>query len=73
MDQMQIGRFLAACRRERGLTQQQLADRLNVNMRSVSRWETGRCMPDLSLLQFLAAELDITVPELLEGRRAAGA
>lgn len=73
MDQMQIGRFLAACRKERGLTQQQLADRLGVNMRSVSRWETGRCMPDLSLLQFLAAELGITVPELLEGRRAAGA
>ena len=69
MDQIQIGKFIAGLRKEKGLTQQQLADKLGVTQESVSRWETGRNMPDLSLLQTLSAELGISVSELLDGAR----
>lgn len=70
MDQVKIGRFIAALRKEKGLTQQLLADRLGVTQKSVSRWETARNMPDLSLLQTLAEELGVTVSELLDGARS---
>ena len=72
MDQEQIGRFLGQVRRERGLTQEQLAQRLGVSQRTVSRWETGRNMPDISMLTALCAQLDITVAELLAGQRMEG-
>lgn len=71
MDQEKIGRFIAQLRRQQGWTQQQLADALGVNSRSVSRWETGKTMPDLSLLQPLAQALGASVAELLNGCRAA--
>ena len=67
MEQEKIGRFLGKVRRERGLTQEQLAQRLGVSQRTVSRWETGRNMPDISMLTALCAQLDITVAELLAG------
>lgn len=70
MRQDSIGKFIARMRKEKGLTQKELADRLGVNYRSVSRWENGYCMPDLSLLQDLAAELDISVQELLDGTQS---
>ena len=72
MDQEKIGRFLGQVRREQGLTQEQLAQRLGVSQRTVSRWETGRNMPDISMLTALCAQLDITVAEMLAGQRMEG-
>ena len=69
MDQEKIGAFIAAMRKEKGLTQEQLADRLRVNSRTVSRWETGRNMPDYAVLEPLTEELGITVNELIRGER----
>ena len=50
MDQIKIGRFIAQCRKENGLTQMQLAERLGVTDRAVSKWENGRAMPDSSIM-----------------------
>ncbi len=72
MEQEKIGRFLGQVRREQGLTQEQLGELLGVSQRTVSRWETGRNMPDISILTALCARLDITVAELLAGRRIEG-
>ena len=69
MDQKRVGKFIADLRREKNLTQEQLAEILGVNNRSVSRWENGHCMPDLSLLEIIAEELSVSILELLEGRR----
>ncbi len=69
MNQQEIGRFIAQLRREKTLTQEQLAELLGVSKRTVSRWENDRCMPDLSLLALLSEELGVTVSELLNGRR----
>lgn len=69
MDQEKIGAFIASCRKEAGLTQEQLGELLGVSQRSVSRWETGHNMPDISLFSPLADSLGISVEELLEGRR----
>ena len=55
-------------RQQKDLTQEQLAERLGVSNRSVSRWENGRCMPDFSLLWDIADKLDVSVSELLNGR-----
>ncbi len=69
VDLKRIGAFIAACRREKKLTQKQLGEKLNVTDRAVSKWETGRSMPDVSLLESLCRELDISVSELLAGKR----
>lgn len=69
MDQERIGAFIAAMRKEKGMTQEQLAEKLNVNNKTVSRWETGKNMPDYSILESLTSELDITVNELICGER----
>lgn len=69
MDQEHIGKFIAQLRKEKGWTQEQFAEQLGVNSRSVSRWENGRCIPDLSLLQIVADLLDVTMSELLNGHR----
>ena len=69
MDQERIGKFIAAMRKEKGLTQEQLAEKLNVSSKTVSRWETGRNMPDYSILEALTNELDITVNDLIRGER----
>ncbi len=69
MDQEKIGCFIAACRKEKNLTQEQIAAQLGVSNRTVSRWETGAGFPDVALLQPLCALLDITVNELLLGER----
>lgn len=70
MDQIKIGKFIAELRKEKHLTQEQLAEKLGVTQKSVSRWETGRNMPDLSILQLLSIELSTTVPELLDGAKS---
>ena len=69
MEQIKTGKFIAELRKEKGMTQEQLGDRLGVNSRSVSRWENGHGMPDISLLLTLADVLGVTVQELLEGSR----
>lgn len=69
MNQEQIGRFIAELRKEKNMTQEQLAEVLEVNVKSISRWENGKTMPDLSMLPILAKELNVEVSELLNGRR----
>ena len=69
IDNAAFGRFLAARRKEKGYTQKELAARLFVSDKAVSKWERGLSMPDISLLTPLAELLDVTVVELLEGRR----
>lgn len=70
MNQENIGKFIAELRKEKKLTQEQLAEKLGVNSRSVSRWENGTCMPDYALFPLLAQEFGISVAELVEGKRA---
>lgn len=72
MDQAKIGSFMKAIRKEKGLTQEQLAERLGVSQKSVSRWETGKTMPDYSLLPNICEILEINVAELLGAERVAG-
>ena len=67
MDQIKIGRFIAEKRREQGLTQAQLAEKLSITDRAVSKWENGRTMPDSSLMLDLCKHLKITVNDLLNG------
>ena len=67
MDQIKIGKFIAERRRAVGLTQAQLAEKLNITDRAVSKWETGRAMPDSSLMLDLCGVLKITVNDLLNG------
>ena len=69
MDQIKIGKFILNCRKEKGLTQEQLAEKLGVTSKSISRWENGNTMPDYSLLKDLCNELDINVNELLSGEK----
>ncbi len=69
MEQIKTGKFIAELRKEKGMTQEELGERLGVNSRSVSRWENGHGMPDISLLLTLADVLGVTVQELLEGSR----
>ena len=67
MDPHKTGTFIAALRRGKNMTQEDLAGAVGVTDKAVSRWETGRGFPDISLLPALAAALDITVNELLAG------
>lgn len=69
MEQAMIGKFISACRKEKGFTQMQLAEKLNITNRAVSKWETGKSMPDVSLMLDLCNILGITVNELLSGER----
>lgn len=72
MDQITIGRFIAKKRKEQSLTQEQLAERLGVSNKTVSKWETGKCMPDYSVINVLCEELKISVSELMDGEEADG-
>ncbi len=67
MDQGKIGKFIAECRKKENLTQAQLAEKLNITDRAVSKWETGRAMPDSSVMLELCDLLKITVNDLLSG------
>lgn len=69
MDQTKIGRFLAACRKEKDLTQRQLAELLHVSDKTVSKWETGKGLPEAQLMLPLCEALGISVNELLSGER----
>ena len=67
MNQVKIGKFIAECRKKQGLTQTELADKLGITDKAVSKWETGRAMPDASLMLALCGILKITVNDLLSG------
>ncbi len=67
MDQIATGKLIAKKRKEQNLTQEQLAERLGVSNKTISKWETGKCMPDYSIIEPLCQELNITLAELLDG------
>ncbi|MCD8020904.1 MAG: helix-turn-helix domain-containing protein [Clostridiales bacterium] len=69
IDAKQTGRFIAQCRKEKSWTQKELGERLGVTDRAVSKWETGRSLPDISLLEPLCALFEISVSELLAGQK----
>lgn len=69
MNQEKIGNFISECRREKQMTQEQLAEKLGVTSKSISKWETGNCLPDASKYQALCEILNITVNELFSGER----
>ena len=73
MDQIRIGRFIAQCRKTGGLTQRQLADGLGISDKTVSKWECGNGLPEVSLMLPLCEALGITVNDLLSGERVAQA
>lgn len=70
MDAKEIGRFICSLRKDKGLTQSALAELLNISNRTVSKWETGEGLPDISLLPDLAKVLGVTTDEILEGKKA---
>ena len=67
MNQIKIGKFIAECRKNSNLTQMQLAAKLNITDRAISKWENGKAMPDSSIMLDLCKELKISVNELLSG------
>ena len=67
MDNSQTGKLIAELRKNKGLTQQQLADKLNLSNKTISKWESGNGSPDISNLPVLAEALEISVDELLKG------
>ena len=69
MNQEKIGKFISELRKEKNMTQEQLAEKMGVTDKSISRWENGKTMPDISLLSLLADNLNTTIPEILNGRR----
>lgn len=69
MDQKKIGSFLRELRKEQRITQEDLAEKLNVSNRTISRWETGSNMPDISLLIEIADFFDVSIPEIINGER----
>lgn len=69
MNQIEIGRFIAECRKSKNMTQTQLAEILNTTNKSVSKWENGICLPDASLYEPLCDILGITINELFASRK----
>lgn len=69
MNQFEIGKFIAQMRKEKGMTQEELAEIMGVTDKSVSRWENGKTLPDISLLVELSEVLNISLGELLKGKR----
>lgn len=67
MDQIKIGKFIGKKRKEKNITQSELAEKLNITDRAVSKWENGVCMPDVSTIPELCKILDITINDLFSG------
>lgn len=67
MDQIKIGKFIADCRKRKNLTQMQLAEKLGITDRAISKWETGKSLPDSSIMLELCGTIGITVNDLLSG------
>ena len=71
MNQIAIGNFIEKKRKEQNLTQAQLAEKLGMSNKTVSKWENGKCMPDYGVIQPLCTELGVTVSELMDGEEQA--
>lgn len=69
MNQQKIGKFIAQCRKNKNITQQELSEKLGVSDRTIGNWENGRNMPDLSLFKPLCDELDISLNDLMSGEK----
>lgn len=69
MDQRQIGKFIAELRNEKGMTQSELGERIGVTNKTISRWENGNYMPDISVITMLCVELGVSANELLCAQR----
>jgi transcriptional regulator with XRE-family HTH domain len=69
MNQEKIGKFISKCRKDKNITQEELAEKLGVTNKTISRWENGKNMPDYSILKDLCNILDINVNELLSGEK----
>ena len=69
MDTVKIGKFISELRRERGLTQEQLAEKLGTSNKTISRWENGNYMPPVEMLMELSKFFEVSINELLSGRR----
>lgn len=69
MNQVKIGKLIAECRKDKNMTQVELADRLGVTDKSVSKWENGKCLPDVSLYKDLCDILGITLNEFFAGEK----
>ena len=72
MDKERTGQLITELRKEKGLTQKQLADALNVTDKAVSKWERGLSFPDISMLEPLSELLDVSIMEILAGERQTG-
>ena len=70
MNQLTIGKFISQKRKEKNLTQEQLAEKLEVSNKTISKWETGKCLPDYGIVKSLCKELEITIAELMDGEEA---
>ena len=70
MNQTAIGSYIAKKRREKNLTQEQLAEKIGVSNKTISKWENGKCMPDYSIIEQLCRELSVTISELMDGEDA---
>ena len=69
MNQEKIGKFIAYCRKEKNMTQEELAQKLHLTDKAISKWENGRCLPDLSILEPLSKTLDVSINEILSGEK----
>lgn len=69
MDKIKIGQFIAKCRKEQKLTQEQLAEKLSISKNAVSKWERGICLMDMSLLKPLSEILEVSVIDILSGEK----
>lgn len=69
MNQEKIGKFIAYCCKEKNMTQEELAQKLHLTDKAISKWENGRCLPDLSILEPLSKTLDVSINEILSGEK----
>lgn len=69
MNQEKIGKFIAYCRKEKNMTQEELAQKLHLTDKAISKWKNGRCLPDLSILEPLSKTLDVSINEILSGEK----
>ena len=70
MNQLTTGKFISKKRKEKNFTQEQLAEKLGVSNKTISKWETGKCMPDYGIVKSLCEELEITIAELMDGEES---
>ena len=69
MDQVKIGKFIAQCRNEKNITQEELGEKLSVTNKTTLRWENGHYLPDIEMMQLLSKEFSISINELISGEK----